>query len=84
MREPFTRPVVRVELTLPGGEVLAREWSINDFPPEVEIQPWMGNPRRSWDHPQDPITYKADVPSGGIAMARGWLADLKRLEVNDG
>jgi hypothetical protein len=78
MRDPLTRPVVRVELYLPSGEMLAREWTIGEKPPEVEMQSWMTNARRSWDHPQDPITDKADVPEDRTDEARDWLTGLER------
>lgn len=84
MLDPLTRPVVRVELSLADGSTLVREWSINDNPPEVEMQPWMVGPSRAWPHPQDPITFKAKVLSGDTETAERWLSDLGQGGQNDG
>lgn len=77
MDDPWTIPVVRVELTLADGTLLARDWTMveqedltrlrsrMDGPPE-----WLTDQRRVWDHPQDPVTFKARVREGHEAEAR--------------
>lgn len=72
------RPVIVVELTLADDDTtLRREWSMDDQIPEVVgIEPWMVYPRRSWPHPQDPITFTAMVLPDDRETAEQWLAAL--------
>jgi hypothetical protein len=70
-------PVVRVEFELADGTLLVREWTMSEarsVPDELKSPPtWLENPRRSWDHPQDPITMKGRVRPGFEAEARALL-----------
>lgn len=71
--------VLRVRLTMPDGEVVEREWGMGDVetmgPPPSPL-PWMRNPARSWENPQDPMELRADVLEGFEETARSWLAGL--------
>lgn len=73
---PMERPLIRVELTLPDGEVLERDWKMTDVPkPDLDaLRPWVDNPRKAWDHPQDPITFKGDVKPEHVDDVRRFLS----------
>ena len=75
--DPSTMPVVRVVFTLADGTVLQRDWTMHEPPPRVLMEgppEWLGNARRTWDHPQDPVTLTGDVDAGHEAEARELLA----------
>lgn len=44
--------------------------------PEIEIQDWMVEPRKSFPHPTDPIVYSMLVAPGREADAKAWLRSL--------
>lgn len=75
MNDPLTLPVVRYELSVQEGEPIVREWSLNDRPPvkTPELPEFLVHPHRRWDHPQDPVTFLADVLPGREADARAWI-----------
>ena len=87
MRDPLTSPVQRIELTLADGERLVREYTmatISEAPPFLRpghardgtIPEWLTNPRKHWDHPQDPVTFTADVVAGHEDEARTALEEV--------
>lgn len=45
--------------------------------PEIPLQDWMVEPRKSFPHPTDPIVYSMRVAPGREADARAWLAGLR-------
>lgn len=45
--------------------------------PEIEIQDWMVEPRKSFPHPTDPIVYSMLVAPGREEDARSWLRGLR-------
>ena len=45
--------------------------------PEIELQDWMVEPRKSFPHPTDPIIYSMLVASGREDDARSWLRSLR-------
>jgi hypothetical protein len=63
-------PVLRLALTFPDGTLRKRDWSTRDIRegsnPSIlhTPPPWLLNPKRSWPHPQDPVTLSGDVPAG--------------------
>jgi len=72
--DPFAMPVIRVEWTRADGSLVTREWSLNDGPPKPFPPPaFIENPRRRWDHPQDPITLLGDIRPGFESEAEAWL-----------
>lgn len=77
MRDPRLLPVLRAELTLADGLLLIREWTMEEADPAAlalkEPPGWLEEPTRSWDHPQDPITFKGRVRPGFEAEARSLL-----------
>jgi len=46
--------------------------------PEIELQDWMVEPRKSFPHPTDPIIYSMLVARGHEDDARSWLASLRK------
>lgn len=76
MNDPLTTPVVRYEFTRADGTTLVREWSLNDHPPKppTDVPAFLVNPRRRWEHPQDPVTFLGDVRPGQEAEAEAWMA----------
>jgi hypothetical protein len=84
MRDPNTQPLIRVELKLADGSTLEREWTMRtlvgkdaSLKAALEAPPaWLESPRRSWDHPQDPITYRGSVRSGSEDEARAFVEAL--------
>lgn len=71
MKDPTTVPVLRAEFTMPDGEVLTRDWTMTEAPADPDAAKlregppsWLLNPRKAWDHPQDPITFKGNVKPG--------------------
>lgn len=62
---PRTMPLVRVLLRVPGGGEYERVWTMDDPPPGPEVMnelvSHVTNPRKSWSHPQDPITHTGDI-----------------------
>jgi hypothetical protein len=69
--------MVVVRFTLPNGELLEQSWKMSEAHPVGfvnEVLPHVTNPRKDWPHPQDPITYSADVKPGHEAAVRAWLA----------
>lgn len=45
--------------------------------PEIQLQDWMVEPRKSFPHPTDPIIYSMLVAPGREADARSWLKSLR-------
>ncbi|HEV2060209.1 MAG TPA: hypothetical protein VGR11_12700 [Solirubrobacteraceae bacterium] len=45
--------------------------------PEIALQDWMVEPRKSFPHPTDPIIYSMLVAPGREADARAWLRSLR-------
>lgn len=45
--------------------------------PEIEIQDWMVEPRKSFPHPTDPIVYSMLVAPGREEDAKSWLGSLR-------
>ena len=45
--------------------------------PEIELQDWMVQPRKSFPHPTDPIIYSMLVAPGREEDARAWLLSLR-------
>ncbi len=45
--------------------------------PEIELQDWMVQPRKSFPHPTDPIIYSMLVAPGREEDARSWLHGLR-------
>lgn len=75
--DPKMMPVLRVKFTLPDGEVLERNWNMEQATTDPaaaklrEAPPsWLENPRKAWDHPQDPITFTGTVKAGHEDEAR--------------
>jgi hypothetical protein len=74
-----SRPMVVVEFTLPDGELLTKTWTVGDCAERKEpgfvneVLPLLNNPRKAWDHPQDPLTFKGDVAPGNEKEVREWL-----------
>lgn len=71
-------PMVVVELTLANGTLLRREWgpdtqSLPDIL-KAPVPAYLAKMRKTWPHPQDPITYYAAVDEGCEDEAREWLA----------
>jgi hypothetical protein len=64
----------RAELTWP--QVLAAGNHLDSL--DNDLADWMVNPRKSWPHPQDPITFKVEVTAGREADARAWLDELRQ------
>lgn len=75
MRDPKLMAVVRFEAHLANGEVLAREWTMAEAPSATlnVVPDWGQNPRKTWPHPQDPVTLKVDVIPGREDEARAAL-----------
>lgn len=71
------RPVVEVRIVFADGEQESRFWTIHDNPhPDPDQPDWMREPRKSWQHPQDPVIYSCLVAGGREDEARAWLAAL--------
>jgi hypothetical protein len=66
-----SRPVIRVRFDLPDGSLLEREWTYGEQTPAwLRMVPdWLEDPQRTWDHPQDPITFTGRVKEGREAEA---------------
>lgn len=74
------RPVLRARFTLPDGTPLERDFTLDDLEREgghpfertVRDGPpdWLDEPRRAWDHPQDPVTFSGRVKPGREGDAR--------------
>lgn len=45
--------------------------------PEIQLQDWMVQPRKSFPHPTDPIIYSMLVAPGREEDARSWLRGLR-------
>ncbi len=45
--------------------------------PEIQLQDWMVEPRKSFPHPTDPIIYSMRVAVGREEEARTWLRGLR-------
>lgn len=79
------RPSFVVELTLSDGtkkrrqitvgQALSHEKTVN-LDAIREVPRWAINPRRSWPHPQDPITLSARVEIGHDQEALAWLDEI--------
>ena len=82
-RDPFDRPMVKIELALPDGTKLEKDFSYRqmengEFPQLKVLQEegppeWWTEPSRVWDRPQDPITFRGKVAAGHEAEAREFL-----------
>lgn len=78
MKDPSKMVVLHFKFELPNGEFLEREitWAeINDdsvYVPRFKDGPpnWLEGAARSWDHPQDSITYIGKVKAGREEDAR--------------
>ncbi len=46
--------------------------------PEIQLQDWMVEPRKSFPHPTDPIIYSMLVARGREDDARSWLESLRK------
>jgi hypothetical protein len=74
MDDPRKRPVVELRLVFADDSQDSRFWRMDDSPPKDFDQPeWMIEPRRSWQHPQDPIIFSCLVAEGREEEARDWL-----------
>ena len=63
--DPKLIPVLRIEFTLANGEVLTRDWTMNETHPNLnEVPSWLTNPQKIWGHPQDPVTFRGNVIIG--------------------
>lgn len=74
------RVVVEVRLVFEDGEEsLYFTWRDVEAAavPEIELQDWMVQPRKSFPHPTDPIIYSMLVAPGREADARAWLGSLR-------
>ena len=80
----MTDNILKVELELSNGELVTRIWTIKDLtaaspvmkdrlhsPPE-----FLFDFERNWNHPQDPVTYKAYVEEGNEEAAKAWIESL--------
>lgn len=77
MRDPMTIPVVKVSWRLADGSFVERSWSLNDGPPKpFPPPPFIRSPRRTWVHPQDPVTLLGDVEPGFEDEARAFVEAL--------
>jgi hypothetical protein len=76
MKDAFETPVVRVRLFLSDGSKIDREWTLNDGPPrpsQIPLPPWLDDPRKIWDGPQDPVELTGIVQTGHEDEARAWV-----------
>lgn len=83
MGEPREMPVGRLIITFPDGSLWEREWTmktIGESPsfiaPGGGAQPipdYLQNASKRWDHPWDPIIFRAEVKPGREAEARDAL-----------
>jgi len=76
------RVVVEVRLVFQddsGEESLYFKWRDVEAGalPEIELQDWMVEPRKSFPHPTDPIIYSMLVAPGREEDARAWLHGLR-------
>ncbi len=76
------RVVVEVRLVFQddsGEESLQFRWRDVEAGalPEIELQDWMVEPRKSFPHPTDPIIYSMLVAPGREDDARSWLGSLR-------
>lgn len=58
----------------------SRFWKYGEKTPNVDPQPWMNDPRRTWAHPQDPIVLSFLVRPEHEKTAREWLDSLRQDE----
>lgn len=70
-------PEVVFEFLTVSGKRLRRSFTLQDAPDDPEIPPWLGDVRKIWINPADPIKYTGFVAKGCEAKARQWLRDLK-------
>jgi hypothetical protein len=65
-------PVLKYALRCADGTVIEREYAWHELPDGgmMEPPPWLENPKRTWDHPQDPILFEGDVKPGFEQVAR--------------
>lgn len=81
MSDPKDRPLHRVEMTMPDGEVRAFWQSLADIDRDGKAEvgdplPWMESPHMEWPNPQDPVTISFTVKAGHEAEADDWWAAL--------
>lgn len=74
---PWMIPVLRAEFVLADGTVLKQDFTMAavEGHPLVELlrgasPSWLLNRRKVWSHPQDPITFRAEVQEGFEEEAR--------------
>jgi hypothetical protein len=74
------RTQIEVRVVFGDGSQESRTWSWADVRagrhPMPDIEEWMVDPRKSWQHPQDPIILSTLVAEGREQEARQWLSDL--------
>lgn len=76
------RPLIEVRAVFADGSQESRYWTMNDMRdkrPDLDLPEWpdwMREPRKTWAHPQDPITYSFLVVAGREADARAWMEAL--------
>jgi hypothetical protein len=73
------RPVIAVRFTLPSGNVLERDWTLDELQDDgdqaFELMlrsgppAWLEEPKREWEKPQDPILFTGQVRPGREAEA---------------
>lgn len=74
MVSPADLPVLRVKFKLADGTVLGREWTMQNATEKAAERvrenlsagppSWLLGPLKSWDHPQDPVTFSGTVAAG--------------------
>lgn len=80
LRDPKDRPLSRVEMTMPDGEVRVFEQTLADIERDGKAElgdplPWMENPTMEWSVPR-PVTISFTVKAGHEAEADDWWAAL--------
>jgi hypothetical protein len=73
--------VLEVRVVFSDDEQESRYWlwgdvKAADAAPEIKLQDWMIEPRKTWGHPQEPIIYSTLVAPGQQYAARAWLESL--------
>lgn len=75
------RPVIAVRLVLPDGSLIERAWGMSSpdlgrVADRFKSPPaWLKNPKKKWDHPQDPIMFTGQVRAGHEADARALVGE---------
>jgi len=73
-------PQIEVRIVFDDDSQDSRIWTWGDAKngtiPQLDIEEWMVDPRKTWAHPQDPIVFSTLVAVGREQEAREWLAAL--------